>query len=82
MTDEEYGRAWAAENAISPPGKVSTGRYLWYKPEFNGYPEFHASLCLLLDAEFYPSEGAAYADLGRAVREVRREVPALRAEPS
>ncbi len=80
MTDEEYGRAWAAENKIPPPGKVATNKYLWYDPEFNGYPHFHGALCVCIDRgnDFYKSESEAYADLGRAVQEIRREIPALK----
>jgi hypothetical protein len=78
MNDEEFGRLWATQNNQPPPNKVSSHRYLWYSAEDNGYPHLHVSLTVLLDREFYVSESHAYADLGRAVREIRREVPDLK----
>lgn len=78
MTDEQYGRTWTVQNSIPPPNKVSTGKWLWYSSKDNGYPYFHSSLCCLLDQDFYPTEAAAYADLGRAIREIHREVPELK----
>lgn len=80
MTDEEYGRLWAAQNGQPPPGKVCTGKYLWYDPAHHGYPHLHGALAACLDADFYPTEAAAYADLGRAVREIRREIPDVRTD--
>lgn len=78
MTDEEYGRAWAAQNGNPTPNKVCTGKYLWYSPKDNGYPLLHGSLAIMLDHDFYPDVAACYAALGNAVREIRREVPDLR----
>lgn len=78
LTDEEYGRLWAAQNGVNrSPSKVATGKYLWYSARDNGYPDMHGALAVCLDVGdlFYPSEAAAYADLGRAVREIRREIP-------
>jgi hypothetical protein len=34
-------------------------------------------LCTLLGLDFYRDEAAAYADLGRAVQEIHREIPSL-----
>lgn len=79
MTDEEWGRLWAAQNGVGPPSKMCTGKWLWYSAEHNGYPTMDVSLTVRLDhSGFYPSEAAAYAALAVAVREVRREVPDLR----
>jgi hypothetical protein len=77
MTNEEYGRRWALKNNVQPPKKVCAGKWLWYDPNANGYPDLHGSLCVLLDHDFYPDEADAYADLGRAVQEIHHEIPAL-----
>lgn len=80
LTDAEIGRNWAEQNGGAEPYKVATGKYTWYDPESHGYPKFHHALSACLDTakEFYPDENAAYADLWRAVKEVRKEVPDLK----
>jgi hypothetical protein len=77
MTNEEYGRKWARKNNVPPPNRYAPAKWLWYNADHNGYPQFHTSLCTLLDLDFYRDEAAAYADLGRAVQEIHREIPAL-----
>lgn len=78
MTDEQFGRAWAAENAVRPPDRLSAGRWMWHDAEENGRTDLHAFVLFLLNADFHPSEGAAYAALGAAVRLIRRETPCLK----
>lgn len=78
MTDEQFGRAWAAENGVRPPNRVSSARWLWHGTQENGRLDLHAFVLVLLNDDFYPSEAAAYAALGAAVRLIRRETPSLR----
>lgn len=88
MTDEEYGRAWANMTGHAPQRFISLEIdgdkpvWDWFHERWCRSVDGRAVVSLYVWREMeggrsYPSESAAYAALGRAVREVHRLVPPL-----
>lgn len=82
MSDEEFGRAWAAENGRAP--LLDGGGYWW---TISGVgPLSHRLPVILFDAmkgsvgicADYRNEAHAYAALGRGLRAIFAEVPPLK----
>ena len=78
LSDEAFGRAWAAQQKVEPL------RYSW-----KGRPRWEWVWAAMVDGRLpivrdhmarldFASEKAAYAELGRAVRRVHAAVPPLK----
>src|SRR5687768_9165695 len=73
LGDEEYGRAWARQQGIRP--RRLPDIWQWFVTDRSGSPDAAAELpkyvaFALPGTGYYESEAAAYAALGKAVREV------------
>jgi hypothetical protein len=68
MTDEEFGRRWAAQQKIDPEHYESG--WVWCGEELSSALDYQLSAR-------YLTEGEAFAALGRAVRRINKEVPPL-----
>ena len=79
MTDEELGRAWSRQQGYVPVRwefpDIQLVAYYWSAP-----PPVLSSVLRSYATPWYgwKTEADAYAALGRAVREVHRQVPPLR----
>ncbi len=84
MTDEQFGRAWAAQQEKEPLYYDGSG-WKWERgveDQFEVPPAVYAHLSegaeVLPGIRYYHSEAAAYDDLGYAVRAVHAAVPPLK----
>lgn len=88
MTDEEYGRAWAAENGRTP--YKDCGVWWWFNSRS---PELESDIRPVIWAymkgptgfdlttgRYYRTEAEAYAALGRTIRGIHQAVPHLKGD--
>lgn len=78
MTDEEFGRAWAAQVGIVPPRRLDWGNRESTWEWVSGLVP-HVVMVTLSPGPLscHDSEAEAYAALGAAVRAVHAAVPPL-----
>lgn len=80
MTDEELGRAWAAKHGRSP--KVYDDHAMWFHPTWDfgpidipsGKSTLSPVVWSVVRRMIHPTESAAYAALGAALRRITEHV--------
>lgn len=85
MTDEQYGRDWAARTGRAPHRVVHEdgwAEWCWHRPGVGGFdpgpsvvPAPVSAAIAETTAVWFASEAEAFAALGRAVRLVHEQVP-------